>query len=513
MTVVDLVIGSGPSGVSAAHALLARGRRVLMIDAGETLEPEHEALRARMAASPPEDWDPADLARARREAPGEVRRYGSDHFFRDPEGLMAGPGLELKPSYALGGLSNAWGSAVLPYTAADMAGWPIGPDDLAPHYRAVSGFMPMSGEADDLQRLFPAVDVQALTPLPASAQAEVLLARLKSRAAALAREGVVAGRARQAVATGCVRCGLCLQGCPYRLVFNAGDAVTALRGRAGFEYRGGLRAVRFGEDADGVRVAVRDSSGTTSEIQGERLFVATGVLPTAQLVLSSLGRPDDEVMLRDSQHLFLPMLHTWRTARDPVTEARHALTQVFVEMSDPAVSPFPIHAQLYTYNPVYAADMKARYGRRLPILNPMFDVLGRRLIVAQMFLHSDHSHAIGLKLTPQGKLASRIVVNRGLEAVARRARGKLGGAMRRAGLAPLTPASRLGAPGSSFHVGASFPMSSTPSGLQTDTLGRLAGLRRIHLVDASVLSAVPATTITYSVMANAHRIASEAATL
>jgi choline dehydrogenase-like flavoprotein len=508
--VVDLVIGSGPSGVSAAHALLAQGRQVLMIDAGETLEPEQEALRARMASSPPEAWDPADLARARHEVPGEVRRYGSDHFFRDPEGLMAAPGLELKPSYALGGLSNAWGSAVLPYGAADMAGWPIGPEDLAAHYRAVAGFMPMSGEADDLQALFPALDAQGLTPLPASTQAEALLARLRAQAPALAREGVVAGRARQAAAPGCVRCGLCLQGCPYRLVFNAGDAVATLRGRPGFEYRGGLRAVRFGEDADGAWVAVRDTAGDVQQIRGERLFVATGVLPTAQLVLASLGEPHDEVILKDSQHLFLPMLHSWGTDRDPVREPHHALTQVFVEMSDAAVSPFPIHAQLYTYNPVYAADMKARYGRRLPFLNPLFGALGRRLIVAQMFLHSDHSHGIGLTLTGDGKLASRIVVNPAMEAVAGRARAKLGRAMRRAGLMALASASRLGAPGSSFHAGASFPMSSTPTGFQTDTLGRPAGLQRVHLVDASVLPAVPATTITLSVMANAHRIASKA---
>jgi choline dehydrogenase-like flavoprotein len=34
----------------------------------------------------------------------------------------------------------------------------------------------------------------------------------------------------------------------------------------------------------------------------------------------------------------------------------------------------------------------------------------------------------------------------------------------------------------------------------------LRGWRRIHLVDASVLPDIPATQITFSVMANAHRI-------
>jgi hypothetical protein len=54
-------------------------------------------------------------------------------------------------------------------------------------------------------------------------------------------------------------------------------------------------------------------------------------------------------------------------------------------------------------------------------------------------------------------------------------------------------------------------MRANPGELETDTLGRLPGWRRIHLVDASVLPDIPATQITFSVMANAHRIGWETA--
>ena len=37
-----IVVGSGPAGVSAAHALVEKGRRVVMLDAGLRLEPERE---------------------------------------------------------------------------------------------------------------------------------------------------------------------------------------------------------------------------------------------------------------------------------------------------------------------------------------------------------------------------------------------------------------------------------------------------------------------------------------
>ena len=43
----------------------------------------------------------------------------------------------------------------------------------------------------------------------------------------------------------------------------------------------------------------------------------------------------------------------------------------------------------------------------------------------------------------------------------------------------------------------------------SDLLGRVGPHRRIHVIDAAVLPTVPATTFTLSVMANAHRVASD----
>ena len=49
-----VVIGSGPSGVAAAHALLARGVEVTVVDGGEVLEPHRAAqVDALRAMAPP----------------------------------------------------------------------------------------------------------------------------------------------------------------------------------------------------------------------------------------------------------------------------------------------------------------------------------------------------------------------------------------------------------------------------------------------------------------------------
>jgi hypothetical protein len=46
--------------------------------------------------------------------------------------------------------------------------------------------------------------------------------------------------------------------------------------------------------------------------------------------------------------------------------------------------------------------------------------------------------------------------------------------------------------------------------LDSDSLGRPFGWRRIHAVDASVLPSIPGTTLAFPVMANAVRIAEQA---
>jgi choline dehydrogenase-like flavoprotein len=50
-------------------------------------------------------------------------------------------------------------------------------------------------------------------------------------------------------------------------------------------------------------------------------------------------------------------------------------------------------------------------------------------------------------------------------------------------------------------------MRAQPGSLETDVNGELSELRGVHVVDSSVLPSLPATTLTYTVMANADRIA------
>ncbi|WP_170350086.1 GMC oxidoreductase [Ruegeria atlantica] len=502
----DLVIGSGPSGVSVAMALLNRGRQVLMLDPGGRLEAPAQDRRDKLAASDPDTWSVDDQKKWQAPQfdtpPGQVRRFGSDFAMVPGAKTLVSPErIGLRASHAVGGLSNLWGSAVLPNRAEDIADWPIGIDDLAPHYRAVAEFLPVSGQQDALQTLFPALSMQDRVPLTPSPQAQQLLQRLEHQKTSLSELGAHAGLARLAVDPGCQYCGQCLHGCPWGYIYSAQKTLTELRRNPAFQYRAGL-ARRFEEQADHVTLTLEDGEA----LQASRIFVAAGVLETARLFLTSSPDPSTSLQLQDSQHFFLPNLHRWRTPRRPDQRPYHTLPQMFIELDDPNISPHLVHAQVYTWNEFYAHDLINSHGSKLPGSGVLWRMLARRLIVAQAFLHSAHSARIDLTLATDRRLVPTVQTNEATEMVMGWVTSRLAQVLKRAGLIPLAFARRPGEVGSSFHVGGSVPMAKAPGAGQSDILGRPHGLSRVHLVDASSLPSIPATTITFSVMANAHRI-------
>ena len=61
--------------------------------------------------------------------------------------------------------------------------------------------------------------------------------------------------------------------------------------------------------------------------------------------------------------------------------------------------------------------------------------------------------------------------------------------------------------GYGYHFGSSLPMSNKIKNNKSDKLGRPFAKKRVHIIDSSILPEIPVNTISYTVMANAYRIA------
>lgn len=515
-----VVIGSGPAGVAAAQALAGAGHRVMVLDAGETIEAGRSSAFDLMAESEPESW-PADLAQsARGSFPVTAKHvplkpaYGSlfAYALDDADLPVSCEGAETWPSLALGGLSNSWGASVLPVRRRDIHDWPVTLDELVPHYEAVLRFMPVAAEPDELSAILP-LYTSSPGRLRRTAQANMVLDHLRAHAAPLEAAGFHFGASRLAVRTSdedpnrCRYSGLCLYGCPYRAIYNASHTLAALVRDRGVAYRGGVYIDRLVRTDGAVTIEAHERSRPSAAIRftASRVFVACGALSSTRLMLASMGCAPHALRLLDSQYFLIPMTTVQRVPVRTATQG-NTLAQVFLELDDARVSRYTAHMQLYGYNDLMLSPLARRLRLGPDRLERALQPLLGRAIVMQGYLHSADSPGITIHTTARGVR----LVGDDVRGGAKRVRSLVRRLMASAGslgMAPIPGLVQVGRPGKGNHLGGSFPMRRRPGAMETDTLGRVPHWDRVHLVDASVLPSVPATTVTLSVMANAHRIA------
>jgi choline dehydrogenase-like flavoprotein len=516
------IIGSGPAGVFAAVALLEQGKKTLMLDTGVSPPSEVSRLKSRMLASNKAEWSSEDLSKmsegveATAKGVAVKRHFGSNYPYVIPDKFpqFSRSNAECVPSFARGGFSTVWGAAVLPYRERDLKGWPIQENDLAPHYRSVLAHAKLSGAKDGLGSKFPLYG-EDFSNLKISSQADFLEKKMGLNSLILKESGIESGRARvlfnrsDDASKECVRCGLCLYGCPKDIFFCSENILDSLKKNPLFTYKTGCYVDQFQECEESVSILSLGLAGNVDQqFKAKRLFIGAGVLPTAVLVLKSLKK-EMKLTLLDSQYFLQPFLIN-SLRHDVLREELMTCAQLFVEIENETITPQNIHLQLYTYSAMIQAALQSKFPFPLSwiparVRSRLLGMVG----VIQGYLHSDCSGQMSIDfdsssntLSVQGKSNEMSIPT------IKRSMSLLRKNSTKTGIFPIPGTLQVTAPGRGFHCGGTFPMSHRPSGNQSDVWGRPFGLKRVHLVDSSTFPTVPAATVTLTTMANSHRIAS-----
>jgi hypothetical protein len=218
------------------------------------------------------------------------------------------------------------------------------------------------------------------------------------------------------------------------------------------------------------------------------------------------------VELGESVQIVMPAISRTPTRIDPRNERDFTLNQ-FNLVHDASGDGFDLsQVHFYPYNPVFEKSLPRPLHHDLP--KPLATSLLRRLSVGLGYIPSWASPKVRVRAQRRSEgLLPELLVDRepmsGWPPMLR----SLTAAMLRAAPAldlwPILPMTTVSPAAKSYHFGGSFPHSDHRTGLGTDRLGRLDRWGNIHLIDASVFPNVPATTFTLTIMANAHRIATE----
>jgi choline dehydrogenase-like flavoprotein len=510
-----IVAGSGPGAAFAAYG--ARGRRILMLDAGFDAPASPELtgnvyeLRRRT-----EDLFPSLIGERfeslhnlhNRSISLKLKSPYMSYIVRETARLapVAGDTFAGALSLAKGGLANGWGAGVYRFTGRDLDEFPIAADDLRGCYDELTAHIGISGASDDLDPYFEHDD-GLLPPLRLSAFFAEFLERYRKMRPWFERQRIHVGRPRLAVLTE-PRHGRTAYGYQNLEFFKPHDpaiytpayTVDEMIRAGAIDYRGGRLVVSYREREDSVDVLTRQvETGSEETWRGRRLCLGAGALNTARIVLQSNADYQTRLPVLDNAMACIPFLRLRKIGAALALDDT-SLVQLNLIVEDAAWGE-PLQASLYGTMGPLRSDMLFSLPLSLGANMALTKYLAPAMGLLMLFYPGRKDPGSYVRLRPTGELEIAFAPEPRHD-VERR----LVGALRKLGyLSHPALVQRLGM-GAGLHYAGTLPMRAAPGRYETDADGRLHGTARVHVVDGACFSRLPAKNLTFTIMANSLRI-------
>ena len=536
-----LVIGSGATGVHFALSALRKNHTVTMIDVGVQRPPialpEANFVGLKQHLDNPisfflgEGFKAAELPESNRRSEYYNLPAAKDYVFETPKHFRYETyGLHPLVSFATGGLAEAWTGGCYPLSDTELSSFPFGYRDLEPHYGEIARRIGIGGEEDDLAEYFPHHE-HLLAPVTLDESSEILLARYERRRNALtAKHKIRMGRSRQAVLAtgvkrrdGCRYCGRCLWGCPNGALYTPALTLRDCTDHANFRYRPGYFASHFhivsGSFIDHL-VAYPVEGGDRETFRADAYVLACGTLSTSNLFLRSIYKSAGEIIrltgLTDNRQVLAPFLNLGMFGHSykPDCYQYHQLAIGMVSESGDYVHGQITPLKTATVHPIIQTlplDLKAAVGvfadfrSSLGVLNLSFCDQRRdeNYLTLKQTSSTDGGEQwpeLSIHYVPPAD--EKILIGRTLAKI-RRFFFQLG--------APILPGlTRMRPMGSSVHYSGTLPMTREKKSWCVSENCQAYDIQNLFVVDGAAMPQLPAKNLTFTLMANAVRVAEKA---
>jgi choline dehydrogenase-like flavoprotein len=475
------VIGSGPSGWAVFEELKDMGHDVTIIDAGL------------------EEKDKSDNSIDKDSMKTNKKLYfGSDLPYRDfPFGPIHRKS-KVNPisSFSQGGLSLVWGATMLPYSSSDTKNWPFPISDLTPFFSKLSKLIPISGVKGDVGENSEAfVSRRSIFP---SQRIVRMLEKYNSKSY---KKNII-GISKLAVETGaldkpgCYYCNKCMTGCPSNYIWSS-------KGKFVENKIINIRVLEIKESNDAVFVSGVNKHGEeVRDLCFEKVYLASGSVESFRILANS-DLVQKEVTLQDSATFFLPIFSSRKLGKPKLSS--FGLSQLFIKILGSANS-HPSQYQIYEYSEdILRRAREANFmGRIIP--KSILRIILKKMLIAIGYLDGKQSPSIQMRLASDGSVElslfnSGVTLNQRNRFI-KKSILDLKNELTSLGAFPISFLSVISKPGEGVHSGGWLQM-----GKGSNLLGVPLGCSNIHVVDSSVLPSIAAGPITFTVMANAMRIA------
>jgi choline dehydrogenase-like flavoprotein len=528
-----VVVGSGATGVHFALTSLERGHDVTMLDFGNE-RPEPVLPDATFDELKSDLPDPVDYFLGARGKgvvyPTTAASYyahpPSKHYvFALPRGFDADArAMSPRFSFARGGFAEAWTAGVYAFNRADLGEFPVDYDVMQRSYAVVSRRIGIGAVRDDLERFIP-YDESYLPPLPFDPHSQWLWDRYHSRRDRLQRDlQFHLGRSRVATIsqphddrTSCSQLGRCLWGCPTDAIYSPVVTLRECMKHPRFRYVPGVLVRHFEYDERGRlsrMIARQVADGESIAVDGDVFALAAGALPSSKIVLDSRYAHSGEIGimggLMDNLQIHVPFLTPAMIGAKVQTASYQFHHLAFgVEREDPLEY---VHGQITTLKSASVHPIVQTLPMDLRGSLEIFRAMRAGLAVANVNLPDRRRVESQLTIRPRdGSPETELVVSyaqdrdepaRMASAVrsVKRALGAMG-CFVPPGMTRVLPR------GTSVHYAGTMPMSATRGDFTCAPDCKSHAFENLYLVDGASFPFLPSKNHTFTLMANAVRVA------
>jgi choline dehydrogenase-like flavoprotein len=513
-----IIVGTGPSGVAAALGFAENGIQPMILDVGKEAHDaapvdenfydyrkKNDALDVMIG----KNYETLSHVINKRTPSPKISSPHMQFVTKDAERLspIKETGSHIIQSFAKGGLASAWGAGLYMFRDDELINMPVNTEELAPFYDQLTREIGISGDNDDLTPFFGSAE-NLLTPLKLSAKSEKLYARYKRKRRKLNAEGIFMGRPRLGVLSqdhdnrisyNYRNLEMWFPDLPY--IYTPAFTLDKLIKNKKALYNKSILVESWSKENNYLAVKAKKlDDGSKLVFKCKKLVLAAGAISSAKIALKSKNDYETKLPLLDNSLLQVPLI-TPSFIGDKLEKDSFGLTNLNIIFDWPEYNlrlqgsiielTSPSRALFYEMLPLSAKSNLALIKYLLPSVSVLFLYFpGSAINSGYIMLRPDNS----LEVESSPCQVNRKIIRRITQTFLR--------------MGVVTHPLLVKLPAHSIHYAGSMPMVNNPDKPYCcNRYGELYQEPGVYVVDGSLLSYIPSKNHSFTLMANAMRIA------